>query len=184
EVPWDKNDLGKPFIQQVLDANCTSCHDGGPTDPFAGKQYSVTRTDPVSGQQTTYTIPYLKLTSDPVTVYYDRAVHTWPVSYVSLFYPSAMMMDMGTEKITGDVPPMWMVPANARGSALIQKLNVKANDGTTAWATGLHDVEKGKPLSNDQRKMLILAADLGGQFYARQNTGFQSTVSDPVAGSK
>jgi len=184
EVPWDKNDLGKPFIQQVFDANCTSCHDGGANDPFAGKQYSVTRTDPVTGKQTTYTIPYLKLTSDPVTVYYDRAVHTWPVSYVSLFYPSAMQMDMGTEKITGDVPPMWMVPANARGSALIQKLNVKANDGTTAWATPLHDIDKGKPLTADQRKMLILAADLGGQFYARQNTGFQSNASDPVAGSK
>ncbi|MGH7327292.1 MAG: hypothetical protein ACREJX_02970, partial [Polyangiaceae bacterium] len=184
EVPWDKNDLGKGFIQQVFDAKCTSCHDGGANDPFAGKQYTVTRTDPVSGQQTTYTIPYLKLTSDPVTVYYDRQVHTWPVSYVSLFYPAAMMMDMGTEKVTGDVPPMWMVPANARGSALIQKINVRAADGTTAWPATLHDEDKGMPLTADERKMLILAADLGGQFYSRQNTEFQMNANDPVSGTK
>lgn len=184
EVPWDKNDLGKAYIQQIFDAKCTSCHDGGANDPFAGKQYTVTRTDPVTGQQTTYTIPYLKLTSDPVTVYYDKQVHTWPVSYVSLFYPSAMQMDMGTEKVTGDVPPMWMVPANARGSAMIQKLNVRAADGTTAWQAPLHDEDKGKPLTADERKMLILAADLGGQFYARQNTGFQPNNNDPVKGTQ
>ena len=184
EVPWDKNDLGKAYIQQIFDAKCTSCHDGGANDPFAGKQYTVTRTDPVTGQQTTYTIPYLKLTSDPVTVYYDRKVHTWPVSYVSLFYPSAMMMDMGTEKVTGDVPPMWMVPANARGSAMIQKLNVRAADGTTAWPGTLHDEDKGQALTADERKMLILAADLGGQFYARQNTEFQANTNDPVSGTK
>jgi hypothetical protein len=184
EIPWDKNDLGKPFIQQILDAKCVSCHDGGANDPDAGKTYQLTRTDPVTGEVTTYTIPYLKLTSDPVTVYYDKAVHTWPVSYVSLFYPSAMMMDMGTEKITGTVPPMWMIPANARGSALIQKINVRANDGTTAWAATLHDEDEASALTADERKALILAADLGGQFYARQNTEFQPNVSDPVAGTQ
>ncbi len=184
EIPWDKNDLGKPFIQQILDAKCTKCHDGGANDPDAGKTYQLTRTDPVTGEVTTYTIPYLKLTSDPVTVYYDRAVHTWPVSYVSLFYPSAMMMDMGTEKITGTVPPMWMVPANARGSAMIQKINVRAADGTTAWASTLHDEDQSSALTSDERKALILAADLGGQFYARQNTEFQANTSDPVAATK
>ncbi len=184
EAPWDKNDLGKPFIQQVFDAKCTSCHDGGANDPYAGKQYTVTRSDPVSGKETTYTIPYLKLTSDPVTVYYDREVHTWPVSYVSLFYPAAMQMDMGTEKVTGEVPPMWMVPASARSSALVQKINVRAADGTTAWQAPLHDEDKGKPLTADERKLIILAADLGGQFYSRQNTEFQPNNSDPVAGTQ
>lgn len=184
EIPWDKNDLGKPFIQQILDNKCVKCHDGGASDPDAGKTYQLTRTDPVTGQVTTYTIPYFKLTSDPVTVYYDKQVHTWPVSYVSLFYPSAMMMDMGTEKITGTVPPMWMVPANARGSAMIQKLNVRAADGSTAWASTLHDEDQGSALTSDERKALILAADLGGQFYSRQNTEFQTNVNDPTAATK
>ena len=79
---------------------------------------------------------------------------------------------------------MWMVPANARGSAMIQKINVRAADGTTAWPATLHDEDKGMALTPDERKALILAADLGGQFYARQNTEFQPNVSDPVAATK
>ena len=40
--------------------------------------------------------------------------------------------------MTGDVPPHWGVPEAARESVLIEKLNVKAADGTFAWDTATH----------------------------------------------
>ena len=46
EYPWDKK------IQPLLDAKCVSCHNGSTTG-----YYYMSRTDPVTGTQTTYKIP-------------------------------------------------------------------------------------------------------------------------------
>jgi hypothetical protein len=172
EYGWDTR------VQATLTAKCAGCHNATTTT-----YYQLTRTDPVTGQTTTYNIPYLDLSDTPVTAYYDRQVKTWPASYVSLFYPSAMEMGMNT-KVTGKVPPKWMVPASARSSAAIEKLNVTADDGSTAWPIATHPMhpeDKGVTLTAQERKMLILTADLGGQYYARQNTGFKPfTNGDPT----
>jgi hypothetical protein len=177
EYGWDTR------VQPVLTAKCASCHNSSTTT-----YYQLTRTDPVSGTAVTYNIPYLDLSDTPVTVYYDRQVKTWPASYVSIFYPSAMEMGMGTTKVTGKVPPMWGKPADARGSKLIEKINVKAADGSTAWPVAthaLHPEDKSIALTDEERKMLILTMDLGGQYYARQNTAFAPfTSGDPVSGGK
>ncbi len=166
-------------VQPIFDAKCASCHNSSTTT-----YYQLTRTDPVTGQQTTYNIPYLDLSSTPVTAFYDRSTYTWPASYVSIFYPSTLAMDMNV-KVSGKVPPMWGVPANARGSALIEKINVTAADGTTAWPLSTHPMhpeDVGVTLTADERKTLILTDDLGGQYYARDNTGFVPfTAGDPVA---
>jgi Hydrazine synthase alpha subunit middle domain len=169
EYPWDKK------VQPILDAKCVSCHNSSTTD-----HYYVTRTDPVSGQQTTYTIPTLDLSSTPVTAYYDRNVATWPASYVSIFYPAAL--EMGKVTVTGTVPPKWGIPGSARASVLTQKINLRAADGTTAWPTALHPEDQGVQLTDDERKTIaVYPMDLGGQFYARQNTGFVPfTAGDPV----
>jgi hypothetical protein len=37
-------------------------------------------------------------------------------------------------------------------------------------------------LTRDELVMLIRAIDMGGQFYARQNTAFNPAAIDPVAG--
>jgi hypothetical protein len=170
-------------IQTVLDAKCVQCHDGGASDPFAGKQYTVTQTDPATGAVKTFAIPYLKLTSDPVTVVYDRKQATYPVSYVSLFYPAAMTMGMGT-KVVGDQPKLWAVLNSSRTSALIEKLNVKAADGSLAFKGAMHPEDKNVTLTDGERQMLIRSIDLGGQFYARQNTGFAPYTQDPLAAEK
>jgi len=179
EQPWDKNDdATKPFVQKVLTDKCASCHNAGTTT-----YYEVSRTDPASGQKTTYKIPRLDLSDTPITTYYDRQVKTWNASYVSLLYPSAM--EMGKVTVVGDVPPKWIEPGSARSSVMIQKVNVKAPDGTTAWPTPMHPEDKGVTLTDDERRTLILAADLGGQYYARQNTGFTALGSgDPVGPGK
>lgn len=65
---------------------------------------------------------------------------------------------------------------------MIKKLNLKAADGTFAWAGGaMHPEDKGVTLTDEERMQLVQSIDVGGQFYARQNTGFVPFNGDPVA---
>jgi hypothetical protein len=145
---------------------------------------------------TTYNIPTLDLSDTPVTVVYDKKVATYPASYVSLYYPAALSMGMMNATIKGPVPPMWMVPESARDSVLMSKMNVAALDGTTAWPVSSHPFHpedkgvtlttaSGKPVgADDVRQMLIRTADLGGQYWSRQNTGFVPYNNDPTLAQK
>ncbi|HEY8038781.1 MAG TPA: hypothetical protein VIF15_03275, partial [Polyangiaceae bacterium] len=197
EYPWDKK------VQPIFDAKCTSCHNASTTS-----YYYMTRTDPVTGVATTYKIPTLDLTTTPVTVYYDRKVASWPASYVSIFYPATMGMMMGNSTtgkvvVTGAAPcaqgglhnpanaagctPWYGIPGSARASALTQKTNLHGTDGSMAWPVGtypMHPEDKGAQysLTDDERKTIaVYPMDLGGQYWARQNTGFVPLTSgDPV----
>jgi hypothetical protein len=169
EYPWDKK------VQGLLTQKCVMCHNGSTT-----QYYYMSRTDPVTGQQTTYKIPTLDLSDTAVTVYYDRNVATWPASYVSIFYPATLQMGdtTGTVKITGTVPPMWGVPGSARASKLTQKLNLPAPDGTWAWPVSSnppHPEDQGSQyalMPSERQTIAVYPMDLGGQYWARQNTGF------------
>jgi hypothetical protein len=170
ELPWAGASSGN--VQQVFDAKCVSCHDGGSKDPFAGRYYTVTipSEDPGAMPQM-YQVPYLLLTSTPVTSYYEKEAVTYPASYVSLLYPSAMM---GDSMVEGDVPPMWVVPGSARASKLIEKVNATPSDDKRAgkewaWKSAAHPEDKGVMLTPEERLTLIRSADLGGQFYSRRN---------------
>ncbi len=89
---------------------------------------------------------------------------------------------MGAAAPVGNVPPKWAIVNNARESALIKKLNVKAADGTFAYGTEvMHPEDKGVTLTPEERAVLIQSIDVGGQFYTRQNTGFVPFAGDPVA---
>jgi hypothetical protein len=188
ELPWalktgyTVTTQPKILVQNILDAKCVQCHSGGAGDPFAGKTYQMSATATGTGTAQTFTIPYLDLSSAEITVVYDRKVASYPKSYVSLFFPASMEMAMGTT-VTGTMPPKWAIPEDARNSALIKKINVKAADGTFAYGTpALHPEDKGVTLTDDERAVLIQSIDLGGQFYARQNTGFIPNLNnDPVA---
>jgi hypothetical protein len=172
-------------VQPVLTAKCASCHNSTTNGNGPQTFYQMTQTDPVSGATTTYQIPRFDMSETPVTVYYDRRVATYPASYVSIFFPASLEMGMKTT-VTGTVPPKWGVPGNARGSALIAKINVKAPDGAMAYTTAQHpeDVASAQALTDDERQMLIRVMDLGGQYYARQNTQFAPFANDPTSGVK
>jgi hypothetical protein len=175
EYGWDTR------IQPVLNQYCTGCHTGA--NNATPGSYTVTRTDPVTGAVTSYQIPYFDLGSQPVTVYYDRQVHAYPASYVSIFYPAAMMMDQNTT-VSGMVPTKpWGVPGSSRASQMIVKMNLHAADNTWAWSTPSHPEDVGGTAVPDEaRRALSMPMDLGGQFYARQNTGFVPFAGDPTAG--
>ncbi|HEX7480917.1 MAG TPA: hypothetical protein VF331_24155 [Polyangiales bacterium] len=170
ELPW-MGAVSGPNVQDVFDAKCVSCHDGGSKDPFAGKHYTVTipSMDPMA-QPMTYQIPYLLLSSAPIDTYYERRVVSYPASYVSLLYPTAMM---GDSKVVGELPPDWVVPGSARQSKLIQKLNATPSDARAgkewAWKTAPHPEDVGVTLTPAERLTLIRMADLGGQYYSRRN---------------
>jgi hydrazine synthase alpha subunit-like protein len=192
EYPWDNAAPGSEQneIQALLTSKCASCHNE--TTNGAGPQefYTVSMTDEETSEVTEYQLPRLDLSDRPITVTYDRNVETWPASYVSLFYPAAMEMEMSMgATLIGTRPPVWARPSDARNSALIEKLNITASDdeSRTAWPLGtafgdptiqggtrsLHPENVGGSLTREERVKLIRAIDLGGQFYSRKNTGFE-----------
>ena len=206
EYPWayaNANVDGTPNaneIQSLLDAKCVKCHNATTNGDKPQEFYTVTMTNAVENTMAEYKIPRMDLTSTEITVYYDRKVAAWPTSYVSLFYPAALAMDMGKgTMVTGTVPPEWAIPSDARNSKVIEKLNVTSmlDSATYAWPLGQaftdplvaggtrtdHAALAG--LTRDEVVKLIRAIDMGGQFYARQNSDFKPFVdADPVAGGQ
>jgi Hydrazine synthase alpha subunit middle domain len=188
ELPWALQKdypvaaTPKILIQNILDQKCVQCHSGGANDPFAGRTYQMSATLPNDPNPQTLDIPYLDLSSEEIKVVYDRKTASYPKSYVSLFFPATLEMGMGVSQIAGERPPLWAIPNNARESAMIKKLNVRAPDGSFAYGNPtMHPEDKGVELTDAERLILIQSIDAGGQFYARQNTGFVPFSSDPVA---
>ncbi|MDD9933708.1 MAG: hypothetical protein OXT09_08900 [Myxococcales bacterium] len=171
ELPWYGSVSGGD-VQELFDNKCVSCHDGGANDPFAGRSYTVTiPPEEDGGMELVYEVPYLLLTNTSLETYYEDDVVSYPASYVTLLYPSAMM---GDSEVAGDVPdPPWVIPGSARESRLISKVNATPDDeraGTEwAWDTPAHPEDVGVELTPAERLILIRMADLGGQYYSRRN---------------
>jgi cytochrome c553 len=195
EYPWlmPQNAAAVPglavterFPQELLTAKCAGCHNATVNGNKPQEFYTLTRTDTLTGTMTSYQIPRLDLTAAPITVVYDRRVNSWAASYVSIFYPATLGMMQNTE-IVGVPPPNWGVPESARQSVLIEKLNIKAADGTYAWPVATHPPhpeDVGVTLTDSERQMLIRVMDLGGPYYARQGGQFIPNPTDPTAASK
>lgn len=165
ELPW-AGAASRANVQDLFDAHCVSCHDGGASDPYAGRTYHVEVTT-MEGEMLAYDIPYLNLSDQPIQVYYENEVVSYPASYVTLLYPSAMM---GDSTVTGEMPPLWVVPGEARTSRLIEVVNALNEAGDDfAWETPAHPEDVGVTLTREERLTLIRMADLGGQYYSRWN---------------
>ncbi|MDF3066205.1 MAG: hypothetical protein K0R38_1806 [Polyangiaceae bacterium] len=201
EYPWaGANDEANPNqIQALFDQKCVSCHNEETNGDQPQEFYEIASMNAVTGDAYNYQIPRLDLSSRPITVTYDRQTHEWPASYVSIFYPAALEMEMGrVDMVTGTIPPKWGVPSDARHSALIEKLNITSelDSSKYAWALGepfslgaiagsaRTDHAAQANLTREEVRMLIRAIDMGGQYFARQNTGFKPFNNDPVAGTQ
>ncbi|MFW6067658.1 MAG: hypothetical protein ACOC97_04910 [Myxococcota bacterium] len=177
ELPW-AGAADAQNIQELLDDKCAGCHSPGGSDSTAAAMAETFYTVNVTteeGEELEFDIPYLDLSSTPQETYYEMDVVEYPVSYVSLLYPSAMM---GDAVATGDVPPEWVIPGAARESRLIEKVNalregVDPADATAddwAWSDAMpHPEDVGVELTREERMMLIRMADLGGQYWSRRN---------------
>ena len=168
-VPWDK------MVQPIFDAKCVSCHDG--TAGAANPSYTISSTD---GKQS-YTWTF-NLKGDQVSAV-NPALATammngaaFSASYFSMAGPD--MESLERAKLTVSTTfKAYMNPVDARDSIAITMLNptqlFPTVDATVrAFSTVPHLVDKlgaGQDLTSDQFYTLILAADMGLNWYAREN---------------
>jgi hypothetical protein len=153
-------------VQPIFDTKCVSCHDGtpGPANP------SYTITDTTTGTAITWTF---NLRSDPLPASFaDVAGGAYTSSYFSMAGPDMEAIEEGNLTISGAFK-VYMKAEDARGSIAIQLLNptqlFPAPSTTRAFATTPHLTGKGTDLTSQEFYTLILAADMGMNFYAREN---------------
>jgi hypothetical protein len=155
-------------VQPIFDAHCISCHNGTPG--AANPSYTIT--NPTTGTSTTWTFD---LTGRQVTMDFGMGkVETFSASYWTMAGPDMEAITRGGLMISGNFK-VYMNPEDAHGSIVIQKVNPTqlfptANAGVRAFTTSPHsaDAPYGE-LSPAEFYTLILAADMGVNYYAREN---------------
>jgi hypothetical protein len=163
-VPWDG------ALQGVFDRKCITCHEGTP----GAANPSWTLTDPVTNESFTWTFDLRG--GDATYGVGDFMFSGYSRSHLSLMGPSMRDLEDTDLVLTGDTT-VYVEPGNARGSALIKKLNppqiFPAPDLTKrAFAVAdfpAHAEAVGEELTADEYYLLVLMADNGGQFYSREN---------------
>jgi hypothetical protein len=161
-VPWDL------ALQGVFDSKCVGCHDG--TAGPGNKSFTIT--DPMTGASQTFTF---NLSGAEVSYGVgDVMLSGYSASHLSLMGPNMMELTEAGLIVSGDYPT-YCKPTDARGSVLLQKLNppqqFPTQDlGVRAFAGPSHPADVGATeLTADEYYLMILACDLGGQFYSREN---------------
>ncbi|HEY4238912.1 MAG TPA: hypothetical protein VGM88_03820 [Kofleriaceae bacterium] len=169
-IAWDKT------VQPIFDNKCVSCHNGtaGANNP------SYTITDTLTGETGTWTFD---LRGGPVTTgnaNIDMALgSTFTASYFSMAGPDMEAVEKGHLMLSSDFK-VYMNPENAAGSTALTLLNPVQQFPTQdashrAFSTTPHMQGKGDDLTPDEFYALILAADMGLNFYARENNPHSDT---------
>ncbi|HEY0481545.1 MAG TPA: hypothetical protein VGD37_28710 [Kofleriaceae bacterium] len=162
-VAWNK------LLQPMFDANCvTGCHDANNSAGVAG--YTIK--DAMGATLGSWT---LNLTGDPIPAALAVAAGgaSYSASYFSMAGPDMEAIEKNHLTITGTLK-VYMNPQDAHGSLVIRKLNptrLFPNPSTQrAFTTTPHLTALGKTdLSPLQFYALILACDMGVNYYAREN---------------
>jgi hypothetical protein len=156
-------------VQKIFDDHCVECHNGvkGAANP------SYTITDPKTGTSVEWVF---NLKGDPLPAAFSVAAGggSYSTSYFSIAGPDMEAIEKGDLMIMGDFKK-YMKPTDAHGSIAIQKLNPFQIFPTVSATRAFPDkpshlVEQGKAeLSAQEFYTLILAADMGVNYYAREN---------------
>ena len=171
---------GSGSIQQVFDDNCVSCH--GPDNKAGIPGYTITNA--MGDVVLNWTF---NLSSTPVTVNYGAltddgpAMQTFTASYFSIAGPDMEAIEDNNLMITGNFK-QYMMPENAAGSTLIQMVNptqlFPVDTTKRAFTTTPHSsvgYDSGRELTPTEFYKLILAADMGVNYYARENNPHSNT---------
>jgi hypothetical protein len=176
-MAWDK------AIQPIFDAKCVSCHDGTPS--AANPTYQIV--DPMTGTSTSYTF---SLKNTPVSmVDMEGMTETWPASYFFMAGPDMEALEKNMLMVTGTMPCktvdgqptlQCMIPEDAASSDVIRRLNptklFPQPSTERKWTTSPHATAKGfTDLTPTEFYKLILAADMGVNYYARENNPHDSS---------
>jgi hypothetical protein len=166
-VGWDTQ------VQPIFNTNCISCHDGTSrliNGVEANPSYTIT--DPMAGTAITWRF---NLTGAPLPAEFAVAAGggTYSSSYFSMAGPDMEAIERGDLMISGDFK-QYLKPQDARGSIAIQKLNptrlFPTPSSARAFAGAGHLADQGRAdLSARDFYMLILATDMGVNYYAREN---------------
>jgi hypothetical protein len=189
-LPWDM------AVQQVLDAAaCGTCHDG--TAGAANPSVRITDTMSENPMSTDWTFD---LTGKMVTVEYGMMTGEYTASHITMLLLAGMMSEEGVEieQIDPNNPfQAYMVPQSARESVIVQYVQPEQvypthdpmqraftgqmrDDGATysfehpSETTPGFDPAVHRPLTAAEKYILILAADLGGQYYSLENAPGQT----------
>jgi hypothetical protein len=161
------------IVQPTFDGKCISCHEGTPG--AANPTYTIT--DKTTGQVVlTWTF---NLKSDPMTINYGNGMmETFSASYFTMAGPDMEAIEKGGLMINGNFK-VYMNPEDAAGSLVIQKVNPTQlfpvpNASVRAFTTAPHSqtpggYDSGRELTATEFYKLILAADMGVNYYSRDN---------------
>ena len=182
DVAWGSKDPmagGAGSVQQVFDDNCTSCHDKNNTAGIPG--YTIQ--DAMGNVVATWTF---NLSSDPITINYGTAEggtpQTYSASYFTMAGPDMEAIEKNNLMIVGNFK-VYMNPEDAANSLVIKKMNPTRlfptpDTNVRAFATSPHSTvgyKSGRELTPTEFYKLILAADMGVNYYARANNPHDST---------
>ena len=151
------------LIQPILDAKCVSCHGDDNKAGIAG--YTVT--DPKTGQSTSFTFN-LTGAAAPAGIA-GAAGGGFTKSYISMAGLDMEAVERGMLMVSGNYK-VYLKPEDARGSLAIQKLNPTQlfptiDQGKHAFPGAPHVAG----LTPTEYYAFILAADMGVNFWAREN---------------
>ena len=172
-VAWDK------AVQPVFDAHCIACHDASNTAGIA--PYTIS--DPVGMTSVTWTFN-LTGAAIPLTVG-GTMLMTYTASYFSVAGPDMEAIMKAKLVISGNPNVSYASPLDAKHSKLFADPGFGLNAvqqyptqsvGTKAFSFTGHLAKHGQPeMTADEYHVLILAADMGLNFYARENNPHSAT---------
>ncbi|HEX8114460.1 MAG TPA: hypothetical protein VF516_42315 [Kofleriaceae bacterium] len=165
-VAWDKH------LQPIFDQSCvTGCHDANNSAGITG--YSIV--DAMGNKIADWHLD-LSGTKVPAALGVVAGGGAFTASYFSMAGPDEEAIERnGLKIVPPDATTKYMIPLDAHSSKVIQKLNPTQlfpaiNAAKRAFSTPAHLVALGKTdLTPMQFYLLILAADMGVNFYAREN---------------
>jgi hypothetical protein len=173
-VPWTGK-AGPDGLQAIFDAKCVECHNGQAGD--ANPSYTIS--DPATGTSCSVTFDLRGDTNFNNCAFGDEVIAGYSVSHLSLLGPDPQDLEDAGLEISGDFK-IYVEPESARDSLLIQRINppkfytvgtegFNVDMATRAFgAYDAGDVHQNR-LTAEEYHMLILMADMGGQYYSREN---------------
>ncbi len=159
-VAWDR------ALQPMFTNKCVSCHNGTPS----AANPSYTLTDGVTTLTWTFDLRGDVLPAEWVELGGDSH---FTRSYLSMAGPDMEALEEGGFMLVSGTVKQYLLPEDARGSEVIKMLNptrqFPAQTGERAFTTTPHMQGKGTDLTPDEFYALILSADNGVSFFAREN---------------
>lgn len=176
DISWGPSDpmvAGTGGVQSVFETNCTNCHGADNTAGIAG--YTIS--DAMGHVVATWTF---NLSNAPVTINYGTAdggaPQTYSASYLTMAGPDMEAISKNNLMITGNFK-VYMNPEDAANSEVIKKVNPTRlfptpDASVHAFTTNPHSLvgyKSGRELTATEFYKLILAADMGVNYFSRSN---------------